>query len=146
MQPVEQRDEVEMLSLMLLIRRFEERASQQYHAQKIGGLCHLYLGQEAVLTGAIAAVRPDDYVITAYRDHGHALARGTSANACMAELFGKETGCSRGLGGSMHFFDKRHHMYGGHAIVAAHVPSGVGVGFAIKYRGDGRVRPGLLGD
>ena len=75
------------------------------------------------MTGAIAAVRPDDYVITAYRDHGHALARGTSANACMAELFGKETGCSRGLGGSMHFFDKRHDMYGGHAIVAAHVKS-----------------------
>ena len=129
MQPVEQRDEVEMLSLMLLIRRFEERASQQYQAQKIGGFCHLYIGQEAVVTGAIAAVRPDDYVITAYRDHGHALARGTSANACMAELFGKETGCSRGLGGSMHFFDKRHNMYGGHAIVAAHVP--LSGGFAV---------------
>ena len=124
MQPVEQRDEVEMLSLMLLIRRFEERASQQYQAQKIGGFCHLYIGQEAVVTGAIAAVRPDDYVITAYRDHGHALARGTSANACMAELFGKETGCSRGLGGSMHFFDKRHNMYGGHAIVAALMVAG----------------------
>ena len=119
MQPVEQRDEVEMLSLMLLIRRFEERASQQYQAQKIGGFCHLYIGQEAVVAGAIAAVRPDDYVITAYRDHGHALARGTSADACMAELCGKETGCSRGLGGSMHFFDKQHHFYGGHAIVAA---------------------------
>ena len=99
MQPVEQRDEVEMLSLMLLTRRFEERASQQYQAQKIGGFCHLYIGQEAVVVGAIAAVRPDDYVITAYRDHGHALARGTSVNACMAELFGKETGCSRGLVG-----------------------------------------------
>src|SRR5204863_3818921 len=139
MQPVEQRDEVEMLSLMLLIRRFEERASQQYQAQKIGGFCHLYIGQEAVVAGAIAAVRPDDYVITAYRDHGHALARGTSANACMAELFGKETGCSRGLGGSMHFFDKRHHMYGGHAIVGAHVPLAVGLAFAIKYRGEDRV-------
>src|ERR1051326_3394002 len=98
MQPVEQRDEVEMLSMMLLIRRFEERASQQYQAQKIGGFCHLYIGQEAVVTGAIAAVRPDDYVITAYRDHGHALARGTTANACMAELIGTETGhaCIRG--------------------------------------------------
>src|SRR5256885_4054324 len=113
MQPVEQRDEVEMLSLMLLIRRFEERASQQYQAQKIGGFCHLYIGQEAVVTGAIAAVRPDDYVITAYRDHGHALARGTSANACMAELFGKETGCSRGLGGSRHFFAQAHPLTGG---------------------------------
>ncbi len=146
MQPVEQRDEVEMLSLMLLIRRFEERASQQYQAQKIGGFCHLYIGQEAVVTGAIAAVRPDDYVITAYRDHGHALARGTSANACMAELFGKETGCSRGLGGSMHFFDKRHHMYGGHAIVGAHVPLAVGLAFAIKYRGEDRVTLCFFGD
>jgi pyruvate dehydrogenase E1 component alpha subunit len=98
------------------------------------------------VTGAIAAVRPDDYVITAYRDHGHALARGTSANACMAELFGKETGCSRGLGGSMHFFDKRHHMYGGHAIVAAHVPLGVGLAFAIKYRGEDRVTLCFFGD
>src|SRR6201985_529235 len=104
MQAVEQRDEVEMLSSMLLIRRFEERASQQYQAQKIGGFCHLYIGQEAVVCGAVAAARPDDYLITAYRDHAHALARGTSANACMAELFGKETGCSRGLGGSLHLF------------------------------------------
>ena len=91
----EQRDEVEMLAMMLLIRRFEERASQQYQAQKIGGFCHLYIGQEAVVVGALAATRPDDYVITAYRDHAHALARGTSADACMAELFGKVTGCSR---------------------------------------------------
>jgi len=99
-----------MLALMLLIRRFEERASQQYQAQKIGGFCHLYIGQEAVVAGAVAAVRDDDYIITAYRDHGHALGRGTSANACMAELFGKATGCSQGLGGSMHFFDKKNHM------------------------------------
>src|SRR2546421_49509 len=91
MHPVEQRDEVEMLSLMLLIRRFEERASQQYQAQKIGGFCHLYIGQEAVVTGAVAAVRDDDYIITAYRDHAHALARGTSPDACMAELFVKTT-------------------------------------------------------
>src|SRR5256886_3027228 len=139
MQPVGQRDEVEMLSLMLLIRRFEERASQQYQAQKIGGFCHLYISQEAVVAGAVAAVRHDDYIITAYRDHAHALARGTSANACMAELFGKETGCSRGLGGSMHFFDSQHLMYCCHAIVAAHVPLGVGLAFAIKYRGGDRV-------
>src|SRR4051812_3880808 len=118
----EQRDEVEMLSSMLLIRRFEERASQQYQSQKIGGFCHLYIGQEAVVCGAVAAVRPDDYLITAYRDHAHALARGTSANACMAELFGKATGCSRGLGGSMHYFDRERHMYGGDPLVAAHVP------------------------
>jgi len=146
MQPGEQRDEVEMLSLMLLIRRFEERASQQYQAQKIGGFCHLYIGQEAVVTGTVAAVRDDDYIITAYRDHAHALARGTSADACMAELFGKETGCSRGLGGSMHFFDRKNHMYGGHAIVAAHVPLAIGMAFAIKYRGEDRVTLCFFGD
>src|SRR3979409_1726610 len=116
MRPPEQRDEVEMLSLMLLIRRFEERASQQYQAQKIGGFCHLYIGQEAVVVGADAATRHDATLISAPRDHAHALARGTTADACMAELFGKATGCSRGLGGSMHFFDRENHMYGGHAI------------------------------
>src|SRR5437763_3686186 len=142
----EQRDEVEMLSLMLLIRRFEERASQQYQAQKIGGFCHLYIGQEAVVCGAVAAARPDDYLITAYRDHAHALARGTSANACMAELFGKATGCSRGLGGSMHYFDRERHMYGGHAIVAAHVPLAVGMAFASKYREEDRVTLCFFGD
>ncbi|MGH8095438.1 MAG: pyruvate dehydrogenase (acetyl-transferring) E1 component subunit alpha [Chthoniobacterales bacterium] len=141
-----QRDEVEMLATMLLIRRFEERASQQYQAQKIGGFCHLYIGQEAVVTGAVAATRPDDYIITAYRDHAHALARGTSANACMAELFGKATGCSRGLGGSMHYFDKTHHMYGGHAIVAAHVPLATGIAFAAKYRNEDRVTLCFFGD
>ena len=146
MQAAEQRDEVEMLWLMLLIRRFEERASQQYQAQKIGGFCHLYIGQEAVVAGAIAAIRFDDYIITAYRDHAHALARGTSANACMAELFGKDTGCSRGLGGSMHFFDKEHHMYGGHAIVGAHVPLACGLAFACKYRNEDRVTLCFFGD
>ena len=146
MQPPEQRDEVEMLGLMLLIRRFEERASQQYQAQKIGGFCHLYIGQEAVVSGVVAAARLDDYLITAYRDHAHALARGTSANACMAELFGKATGCSRGLGGSMHYFDKEHYMYGGHAIVAAHVPLAAGVAFASKYRDEDRVTLCFFGD
>jgi pyruvate dehydrogenase E1 component alpha subunit len=124
MQRPEQRDEVEMLSLMLLIRRFEERASQQYQAQKIGGFCHLYIGQEAVVTGAIAAVRDDDYVITAYRDHAHALALRTSADACMAELFGKETGCSRDWAGPA-FFNRK--PYGGHAIVALTFPAWNGV-------------------
>ncbi|MEP7078090.1 MAG: pyruvate dehydrogenase (acetyl-transferring) E1 component subunit alpha [Chthoniobacterales bacterium] len=146
MQQPEQRDEVEMLSLMLLIRRFEERASQQYQAQKIGGFCHLYIGQEAVIVGAVAAARPDDYLITAYRDHAHALARGTSPDACMAELFGKVTGCSRGLGGSMHYFDREHHMYGGHAIVGAHVPLAVGMAFASKYREEDRVTLCFFGD
>src|SRR5207237_10174683 len=142
----EQRDEVEMLSLMLLIRRFEERASQQYQAQKIGGFCQRYIGQEAVVCGAVAAARPDDYLITAYRDHAHALARGTSANACMAELFGRATGCSRGLGGSMHYFDKERHMYGGHAIVGAHVPLACGLAFACKYRNEDRVTLCFFGD
>ncbi len=142
----EQRDEVEMLALMLLIRRFEERASQQYQAQKIGGFCHLYIGQEAVVVGAVAATRDDDYLITAYRDHAHALARGTSADACMAELFGKVTGCSRGLGGSMHYFDKKNHMYGGHAIVGAHVPLATGMAFASKYREEDRVTLCFFGD
>src|SRR5438270_5490043 len=146
MQQPEQRDEVEMLSLMLLSRRFEERGSQQYQAQKIGGFCHLYIGQEAVVTGAVAATRADDYIITAYRDHAHALARGTSPEACMAELFGKETGCSRGLGGSMHYFDRERHMYGGHAIVGAHVPVGVGMAFASKYRKQDRVTLCFFGD
>src|ERR1700720_1080726 len=142
----EPRNEVEMLAVMLLIRRFEERASQQYQAQKIGGFCHLYIGQEAVVCGAVAAVRDDDYIITAYRDHAHALARGTSADACMAELFGKETGCSRGLGGSMHFFDRQNHMYGGHAIVGAHVPLACGLAFACKYRNEDRVTLCFFGD
>src|SRR5438552_194728 len=146
MQQSEQRDEVEMLAMMLLIRRFEERASQQYQSQKIGGFCHLYTGQEAVVTGAVAATRPDDYIITAYRDHAHALARGTSADACMAELFGKVTGCSRGLGGSMHFFDRKNHMYGGHAIVGAHVPLAAGIAFAAKYRKEDRVTLCFFGD
>lgn len=146
MASTEQRDEVEMLAMMLLIRRFEERASQQYQAQKIGGFCHLYIGQEAIVTGAVAATRHDDYIITAYRDHAHALARGTSANACMAELFGKVTGCSRGLGGSMHFFDKSNHMYGGHAIVGAHVPLATGIAFAAKYRKEDRVTLCFFGD
>src|SRR3954464_3960145 len=142
----EQRDEVEMLSSMLLIRRFEERASQQYQSQKIGGFCHLYIGQEAVVCGAIAAARPNDYLITAYRDHAHALARGTSANACMAELFGKATGCSRGLGGSMHYFDKERHMYGGHAIVGAHVPLAAGMAVVSKDRDEDRVTLCFFGD
>src|SRR4030088_3813965 len=142
----EQRDEVEMLALMLLIRRVEERASQQYQAQKIGGFCHLYIGQEAVVCGAVAATRHDDYIITAYRDHAHALARGTSPEACMAELFGKETGCSRGLGGSRHFFDRKNHMYGGHAIVGAHVPLACGLAFACKYRNEDRVTLCFFGD
>jgi pyruvate dehydrogenase E1 component alpha subunit len=120
---------------MLLQRRFEERCAEAYALGKIGGFCHLYIGQEACGTGAISALRPDDYVITTYRDHGQALARGISARAVMAELFGRKDGCSHGKGGSMHLFDKSVGFLGGHGIVGGHVPIATGVAFAIKYRG-----------
>lgn len=136
-----------MLSQMLVIRRFEERAAQQYQrGDRIGGFCHLYIGQEAVVVGSVAATRPDDYLITAYRDHGHALARGSSADACMAELFGKATGITKGLGGSMHYFDKERSMMGGHAIIGQHLPLATGFAFASKYRNDGRVTLCYMGD
>ena len=124
---------VTMLRQMMLIRRFEERAAQGYQQAKIGGFCHLYIGQEATAVGSIAALREDDPVITAYRDHGHALARGLDPNRVMAELYGKIAGCSKGKGGSMHYFDKPHHMYGGHAIVGGQCPLGVGIAFGIQY-------------
>ena len=136
-----------MLSQMLLIRRFEERAAQQYQrGDRIGGFCHLYIGQEAVVVGSVAATRPDDYLITAYRDHGHALARGMTADSCMAELFGKATGCSKGLGGSMHYFDKERFMMGGHAIIGQHLPLATGFAFASKYRNEDRVTLCYMGD
>jgi len=138
--------EIHLLYLMLLIRRFEERASQAYQQQKIGGFCHLYIGQEAVAVGTVAAARNDDFVITAYRDHGHAIARGAGLNECMAELFGKATGISRGLGGSMHYFDKKNHMYGGHAIVGGHLPLATGLAFGSQYRGEDRCTLCFFGD
>jgi len=138
--------ELHLLYLMLLIRRFEERASQAYQQQKIGGFCHLYIGQEAVIVGAVAAARQDDYIITAYRDHAHAIARGTTLNAAMAELLGKTTGISKGLGGSMHYFDKENHMYGGHAIVGGHLPLATGMAFASRYRGEDRATLCFFGD
>ncbi len=131
---------------MALIRQFETRCSQSYQQQKIGGFCHLYNGQEAVAVGSIAAVRPTDYVITAYRDHGHAIARGMDIRSLFAELYGKKTGCSHGKGGSMHFFDVRKNFFGGHAIVGAHVPLAVGLGWAIKYRKEDRVVLCYFGD
>src|SRR5579859_7850190 len=131
---------------MLLIRRIEEESARAYAAGKIGGFLHLYIGQEAVGVGAIAALRPEDYVVTTYRDHGIALAKGMTAKALMAELFGKITGCSRGLGGSMHMFDKENHMLGGYGIVGGHIPLAAGVAFASKYRGDGRVTLCFFGD
>lgn len=131
---------------MLLIRRVEEESARGYAEGKIGGFLHLYIGQEAVAVGALAALRPDDYVITTYRDHGIALAKGMSPRALLAELYGKATGCSRGLGGSMHMFDKEHHMLGGYGIVGGHIPVAAGVAFASKYRGDGRVTLCFFGE
>ncbi len=129
----------ELLHSMLLQRRFEERVAEAYAMGKIGGFCHLYIGQEAVGTGAISALRDDDYVITSYRDHGQALARGMSARSIMAELFGRIDGCSRGKGGSMHLFDRELNFLGGHGIVGGHLPLATGVAFAIKYRGGDQV-------
>src|SRR6266516_4023994 len=124
-----------MLRQMLLIRRFEEKAAEAYALGKIGGFCHLYIGQEAVAVGALATLGPQDYVICSYREHGHALARGMPPNVVMAELFGKATGCSKGKGGSMHLFDAARSFVGGHAIVGGHIPLATGIGFAVKYRG-----------
>lgn len=139
---------------MQLMRRFEERAGQLYGMQKIKGFCHLYIGQEAVVAGAMSALKPEDAMITAYRDHAHALGKGISAREVMAELFGKITGCSKGKGGSMHMFSKEKRFFGGHGIVGAQIPLGAGIAFAEKYNntgnlcvcyfGDGAVRQGAL--
>jgi pyruvate dehydrogenase E1 component alpha subunit len=137
---------VEMYRSMALLRRFEERAGQQYGLGKIAGFCHLYIGQEAVGVGAIEALRPDDYVISAYRDHGHALARGADPGMVMAELFGRATGYSKGKGGSMHIFDVEHHFYGGFAIVGGQIPLATGMAFASRYRGEKRVTLCFFGD
>jgi len=137
---------VDLLHQMLLIRRFEEKSAESYSLGKIGGFCHLYIGQEAVGVGAISAVRRDDYVITSYREHGQALAKGISADAVMAELFGKSGGCSRGKGGSMHLFDKSVNFLGGHAIVGGQIPLATGVAFASKYRGTDQVTLCFFGE
>ena len=115
---------------MLLIREFEVRTMQAYQNRLIGGFCHIYVGQEAVAVGALAALEPTDPIITAYRDHGHALARGMDPKYCMAEMFGRIGGCAKGKGGSMHMFDKPHHMYGGHGLVGAPCPPAAGLAFA----------------
>ena len=137
----------ELLRQMLLIRRFEEKAAQMYGLRKIGGFCHLYIGQEAVAVGSIAALElARDYVVTAYRDHGHALACGMDPKPLMAELFGKATGCSKGKGGSMHFFDAARHFLGGNGIVGAQIPVATGVGLACRQRGGGGVAACFFGD
>src|SRR5690554_242317 len=141
---------------MLLMRKFEEKTGQLYGQQKIRGFCHLYIGQEAVVAGAMSVLRQEDSMITAYRDHAHAIAKGMTANAAMAELYGKATGCSKGKGGSMHFFSKEHKFMGGHGIVGGQIPLDAGIAFAEKYNGtdnvcvcymgDGAVRQGALNE
>lgn len=136
----------ELYRQMFLIRRFEEESARSYAQGKIGGFLHLYIGQEAVAVGANSAMRPDDYFVTTYRDHGVALARGMTSRACMAELYGKEAGCSKGFGGSMHMFDKEHNFLGGHGIVGAHVSLAIGPAFKAKYLGEDRVTMCFFGD
>ena len=136
----------QLLSQMVLIRRFEERAAEMYALGKIGGFLHLYIGQEAVAVGATAALRPDDYAISSYRDHGHCLAKGSDPRRVMAELFGRRDGLSKGKGGSMHLFDQSVNFLGGHAIVGAQLPLAAGVAFAIKYRGGDQVVLCYFGD
>lgn len=121
------------LQEMLLIREFEVRCTQAYQEKKIGGFCHVYIGQEAVAVGCTQAVEHRDPIVTAYRDHGHALARGMDPKHCMAEMFGRVGGCAKGKGGSMHMFDRDNNLYGGHGIVGAQTPLGAGLAFACKY-------------
>ncbi|TNE54428.1 MAG: pyruvate dehydrogenase (acetyl-transferring) E1 component subunit alpha [Bacteroidetes bacterium] len=139
---------------MLLMRKFEEKTGQLYIQQKFGGFCHLYIGQEAIVAGTVSASRPDDKHMTAYRDHAHPIGLGTDPRVLMAELYGRQTGCSKGKGGSMHFFDKEKNFMGGHGIVGAQIAMGAGVAFAEQYMGtdnvtfvsmgDGAVRQGIL--
>jgi pyruvate dehydrogenase E1 component subunit alpha len=125
--------QIALLRNMLLGRRFEERCAEMYALQKIGGFCHLGIGQEAVSVGAISTLRPEDYIFCSYRDHVHALMKGCDPGRIMAEVFGRDTGVSRGKGGSMHLFDAANRMLGGHAIVGGHIPLATGVAFALKY-------------
>ena len=131
---------------MLLIRRFEEKSAEVYVAGNIGGFCHLYIGQEAVAVGALSALRNDDYVITSYREHGHAIAKGMSPESVMAELYGKATGCSKGKGGSMHMFDKEVNFLGGHGIVGGQIPLATGTAFGSKYLGTDQVTLCFFGE
>jgi pyruvate dehydrogenase E1 component alpha subunit len=149
---LKQEQKVDFLRTMLLIRRFEEKAQEMYTYGKIRGFLHLYIGQEAVAVGAINAVRDDDYIVSHYREHGHALVRGIEPRAVMAELFAKATGCSGGKGGSMHLFDVKRRFMGGYAIVGGHMPLSVGLALACQYQnndslvlcffGDGAVNQG----
>ncbi len=146
-------EKVQFLRQMYRIRRFEQTALKGYNAGKMGGFLHLYTGQESVAVAMLSLMRPEDHMITAYRDHGHALAMGMTMDECMAELFGKATGCSKGKGGSMHLFSAEKHFWGGHGIVAGQTPLGLGIAYALKYKeipgcclcflGDGAVNQGV---
>ena len=131
---------------MVLLRRFEEKAAEEYTLGKIGGFLHLYIGQEANGVGAFSALKPEDYVLSAYREHGYAILKGLDPKAVMAELFGKATGSSKGKGGSMHMWSNEHHLFGGQAIVGGQLVMTAGVGFAIQYQGEQRIALVLFGD
>lgn len=137
---------IDLLRQMMLIRRFEEKAAEMYARGRIAGFLHLYIGEEAIAAGAIAAVNDDDQIVTHYRDHGHALARGLDPGRVMAELFGKDTGVSRGKGGSMHLFDTERSFLGGYAIVAGHLPLACGLALANQRLGNGRIVLCIFGD
>jgi len=143
---ISQKEAIELYHKLLLIRVFEERAAEMYMLGKIRGFLHLYIGEEAIAVGAISVLRPEDYVITHYRDHGHALAKGMDPKVAMAELFGKVTGSSKGKGGSMHLFDIEKGLYGGHAIVGGQLPIATGMALSIKYKREDRVVVCFLGD
>jgi pyruvate dehydrogenase E1 component alpha subunit len=146
LEPTTLEELVPLYRQMLAIRRMEEAASKAYSQGKIGGFLHLIIGQEGVCVGANAALSPDDYMVATYREHGHAYAKGSSARGIMAELYGKKTGLVRGLGGSMHMFDKKTSFLGGYGIVGGHVPIAAGAAFASKYRGDGRATLCFFGE
>ena len=131
---------------MYRIRRFEEKTLFAYSQQKIRGFCHVYIGQEAIAAGLVTGIQKEDKIVTAYRQHGIALARGLDSNSCMAELYGKETGCVKGKGGSMHFFSAEHNYFGGNGIVGAQIPIGTGIGFAEKYKGTDKFCVTMVGD
>jgi len=137
---------IDLLRQMMLIRRFEEKAAEMYARRKIGGFLHLYIGQEAVAVGAISTLGPSDYIVSHYREHGHALARGVEPGPLMAELFGRATGVSRGRGGSMHLFDVKRGFMGGYAIVGGHMPLAVGLALASSYLKNGRIVLNIFGD
>ncbi|MFZ9747458.1 MAG: pyruvate dehydrogenase (acetyl-transferring) E1 component subunit alpha [Opitutaceae bacterium] len=139
-------ERIELLRKMVRIRRFEERSLRAYQAKKIGGFLHLYIGQEAVAVGCCSLMGPNDHVITAYRDHGHAIAVGMDTKPLMAELYGKATGCSKGKGGSMHYFDPSRNFWGGHGIVGGQIPLGAGLAYALKYKGLKGAAMAFMGD